>query len=218
MNTKRIIIWASFIIVVGLIVWGMIAAAKKASKEESSIPLPNQIVSTDWVRGNASSTVTLVEYSDFQCPACAAYFPIVERIFAESSTSIRFVYRHFPLSQHANAIPASQAAEAAGRQGKFWEMYNMIFSTHDNWENSTDVKTVFKGYAEKLGLNMEKYLSDLDLKEIQDKINSDIKGGLKVGINSTPTFYLNGNKIKNPGSYEEFKKIIDDANQTKLKY
>lgn len=214
MNTKRIIFWLCFVIVVGLIIWGMIAAGKKSADISASLPLPDQITSSDWIKGNASSTVTVVEYSDFQCPACAAYFPLVERLIKENA-NLRLVYRHFPLPQHANAIPASLASEAAGKQGKFWEMYDMIFSTQKDWEASTDSATIFSGYAQKLGLDMTKYAADVASKEIKDKITASVAAGQKAGIDSTPTFYVNGKKIKNPNSYEEFKKIIDDAAATK---
>jgi protein-disulfide isomerase len=215
MNTKRVIFWVIFIIVIALIVWGLIAAANKSSRDGSSLLLPDQITSDDWIKGNASSTVTLLEYSDFQCPACGLYFPIVEQLVKEKIKDIRFVYRHFPLSQHANAIPAAKASEAAGKQGKFWEMYEMIFSTQKDWENSTNSAKIFSGYAESLKLNMEKYAADVDSKEIADKIIASEKGGIKAGVNSTPTFYLNGKKIQNPNSYEEFNKIINEAIQTK---
>lgn len=215
MNTKRIIFWLCFVVVVGLIIWGMIAAGKKSADINASLPLPDQITSSDWIRGSASSTVTLVEYSDFQCPACGAYFPLVERLVKENATTTRLVYRHFPLPQHANAIPASLASEAAGKQGKFWEMYDMIFSTQKDWEASTDSAKIFSGYAQKLGLDMTKYAADVASKEIKDKITASVAAGQKAGINSTPTFYVNGKKIQNPNSYEEFNKIIDDAAATK---
>jgi protein-disulfide isomerase len=179
--------------------------------------LTDEITSSDWVLGNASSTSVLVEYSDFQCPACAAYFPLVERLINESSTTLRFAYRHFPLTQHANAMPASQASEAAGLQGKFWEMYTMLFETHDEWENSTDVKTIFDGYATKLGLDMDKYSSDFASQAVIEKINNDMKSGVRAGVDSTPTFFLNGKKLSNPQDYDEFKKIIDENTNPQIK-
>lgn len=210
MNIKRIIFWSWFLIVIALIVWGMIAVNKKTNNGFRSLPIPD-ITSSDWIKGNATSTVTVVEYSDFQCPACAAYFPLVKRIVLENINNIRFVYRHFPLSQHQNALPASYASEAAGKQGKFWEMYDLIFTNHDIWENSTTSREIFTEYAQKLGLDMNKYSIDVDSKEIKDKIDLDMNGGLKAKIDSTPSFYINGNKIQNPQSYEEFKKLIDEA-------
>jgi protein-disulfide isomerase len=217
MNIKRITFWLTFIAIIGLITWGMIAASNKAVRETGSLPLPNQIVDTDWVKGSPLAPVTIVEYSDFQCPACSAYFPIVQKIISENKNDVRFVYRHFPLPQHLNAIPAAKAAEAAGKQGKFWDMYEMIFTNHDIWENSTDVKTIFDDYAVKIGLDINKYNLDYSAKETKDKINSDIKAGQKVGINSTPTFYVNGIKIKNPQGYDEFKKIVNEAIKKTIK-
>ncbi len=211
MNIKRFLSWLVFIIVIVLIVWGMIAASQKATKQEASLPIPNEISSSDWVKGNKDSSVILVEYSDFQCPACVAYFPMIERVVGEASTTIKFVYRHFPLTQHVNAVPAAQAAEAAGKQGKFWEMYEQIFTTHTEWETSSMVDKIFYDYATKMGLDMDKFDTDYKSKEVIDKINNDLKSGLRAGINSTPTFYLNGNKISNPQSYEDFKKLIDEA-------
>jgi protein-disulfide isomerase len=217
MNIKRFFSWSAFVVVIVLIVWGMIAASQKAAKQEASLPIPNEISSNDWVKGNKDSSVIFVEYSDFQCPACAAYFPLIERVVNEASTTIKFVYRHFPLTQHANAVPAAQAAEAAGRQGKFWEMYEKIFTTQTEWQDSKTVDKIFYDYASKMGLDMIKFDTDFKSKEVADKINNDLKSGVKAGINSTPTFYLNGNKISNPQSYEEFKKLIDDTIYPKIK-
>ncbi len=210
---KRIFNWGAFIVIIGLIVWGLVAAQMKAAREEQAVLLPTDIAtSTDHIHGNVNAPVTLVEYGDFQCPACGAYYPIVEQIVASTSPdTLRFVFRHFPLTQHANAIPAAKASEAASLQGKFWDMYNKLYSTQKDWENSTDTKTVFVGYAKSLGLDEKKFLSDFESKSIQEVINNQYKGGAKAGINSTPTFFLNGAKIANPQSYDEFKKLIDNA-------
>jgi protein-disulfide isomerase len=213
MNTKRIFTWGAFILIIGLIVWGMIAAANKAEKESAGMAQVDAVTSTDWVKGNASSTVTLIEYSDFQCPACGAYFPLIEDFYSKNSTSFKFVYRHFPLTQHANAIPASKASEAAGKQGKFWEMHSKLFSNQESWATSTNAKAVFEGYAKDLGLDIEKYNADLELPEVMTKIDSDQKSGIKAGVNSTPTFYLNGKKVS-PQNYDQLKKLIDEATST----
>lgn len=210
MNTKRIMIWGGFIVIVGLIIWGLIAASEKAKREQANIAPVDQVTENDWIRGNATSAVTLIEYSDLQCPACAAYFPLVERLVKENGDKFRFVYRNFPLSQHINAIPAAHAAGAAGKQGKFWEMHDMLFTKQTDWESATDAKGIFTEYAKTLGLDMEKFAIDIDSKEVADKVDADLKSGLKAGVNATPTFYLNGKKI-NPRDYEEFKKIIEDT-------
>lgn len=210
MNAKRILYWGGFIVIIGLMIWGLIAAANKTEKENANIAPVDKVTATDWVRGAPSSPVTLIEYSDFQCPACAAYFPVVEQLLAEVGDKVLFVYRHFPLDQHRHAIPASQAAEAAGDQGKFWEMYKRIFETQTDWQDLADAKAVFAGYAQELKLDMAKYAVDVESKENLDKINNDLKSGIKAGVLGTPTFYLNGKKIS-PKNYEEFKKLVEDA-------
>lgn len=211
MNTKSIFSWGIFVLIIGLITWGMIAASQKAKRESANVASVDKISLSDWSRGNASSTVTLIEYSDFQCPACGAYYPIVEKLFTENKDKFTFVYRHFPLQRHPNAIPASRVAEAAGKQGKFWEMYSMIFSNQEKWVDSKNVMTIFTSYAEKLSLDMDKFKKDVDSKDLIDKIDNDLKSGLKAGVEGTPTFFLNGKKIKSPQNYEEFKKLIDDT-------
>lgn len=210
MNTKRIFTWGAFVVVIGLLIWGMIAAANKAERESASIASPDVVTATDQTKGATSSPLTLIEYSDFQCPACAAYYPVVERLLRESEGKVLFVYRHFPLTQHANAIPTAIAAEAADKQGKFWDMYNIIFTNQKDWEASKEIKTVLTGYATELSLDVTKFLADYESEEIREKVNNDLKSGLKAGVNSTPTFYLNGVKI-NPTNYEDFKRIIDQA-------
>lgn len=214
MNMKRILTWGGFVLIIGLIIWGMIAAANKADRESAGILPVEQITETDWVRGATDSPVTIIEYSDFQCPACGMYFPLVEKLFAENSSQFRFVYRHFPLPQHANAKVAAQAAEAAGMQGKFWEMYTMLFENQADWESLKDPKTLFTDYAKKIGIDTEKFGLDYELPDIKKKIEDNVKSGLKAGVNSTPTFYLNGKKINNPRSYDEFKKLIYTATST----
>lgn len=101
---------------------------------DGNVTIPNTITADDWVKGKKDSKVVLVEYSDFQCPACAAYFPMVEQVMDEYKDKVAFVYRHFPLiSIHPYAEPMARASEAAGKQGKFWEMYQLIFKNQTAW-------------------------------------------------------------------------------------
>jgi len=213
MNTKRIIFWASFIIILGLIVWGLVVAMNKAPAAPKGVGTPADVTMADNVRGPMDAPVTLIEYSDFQCPACAAYYPLVERLFSESSTTLRFVYRHYPLPQHKNADLAARAAEAANSQGKFWEMSQQIFENQTSWSELGDARArqIFAGYAASLGLNMEKYSTDLESAGTKQKVRDQYREGVAIGINSTPTFFVNGKTITNPRNYDEFKKIIDDA-------
>lgn len=209
MNTKRIIFWLGFVVVLALIVWGLIAAMNKGSATNLTAPAP--VTSADHVLGSATVPVTLLEYSDFQCPACESYYPLVTRLYNESSSTMRLVYRHFPLSQHPNAVPAAMASEAAGVQGKFWEMYDQLFTNHADWTELADPTPVFVGYAAKLGLNTAEFKADLSSSTLADIINGDQNEGIHIGIDHTPTFFINGKVIDNPQGYEQFKALIDAA-------
>lgn len=176
---------------------------------------PFVISNTGWVRGNPNAKTTLVEFSDFQCPACQRYEPLVEQVLKDFNGQMKLIYKHFPLtSVHKNAMLAAQASEAAGNQGKFWEMHDLLFEKHDEWAelDNSGAKEKFILYAESLKLDMERFKADLDKKETADKVTQSQNEGINNGVNATPTFFLNNNKIEpNPGSYEEFKKIISDA-------
>lgn len=174
----------------------------------SNVP---EINSSDWVKGEKAAKVTLIEYSDFQCPGCGISYPIIKQLNQNFSDKMQFVYRHFPLKQHLNAEPVARAAEAAGKQGKFWEMHDLIFENQSQWSNEKNAQDLFFKYAESLNLDLEKFKNDLNLNEIKDKIKNDYQRGFEIGVNETPTFFLNNVKLQNPRSYEEFKKIIEDA-------
>ena len=209
---KRIIIWvavALVLIVTVLGIWkGPEITSTQAPRTEE---LSEAILPTDWTKGAETPKVTIVEYSDFQCPACGAYYPLVEKIFADNKDNITFTYRHFPLPQHKNALAAAYAAEAAGAQGKFWEMNKMLFDNQAEWSESYTAETIFEGYATKLDLNMENYKAVRDARETKDSVAHDIATGKASGVNSTPSFYINGKKIKNPQSAEEFEALIKAA-------
>ncbi len=210
MNTKRIIFWSGFVVVLGLIVWGLTVAMNKPVKDNKPSSA-GEITAVDHSRGPIDAPVTLIEYSDFQCPACQTYYYFVKRLLDEASTTMRFAYRHFPLSQHANAVPSALASEAAGVQGKFWEMYDPIFTNHTEWTELVNPTDVFVGYATKIGLNVEQFKEDMSSSTLRDKIQADLDGGIRIGINATPTFFVDGKAITNPPSYEEFKAIIETA-------
>lgn len=213
MNTKRIIFWLSFVIVLGLIVWGMAVALNKAPKTGLNLGEPSPVTEADHIRGSATAPVTLIEYSDFQCPACALYYPIIERVLNESSTTVRFVYRHFPLYPlpHKNAMIAAQASEAAALQGKFWEMYQLLFENQKTWENLADPQSIYEEYATRIGLNVESFKKDIASEAVKKRVQDNHDEAIALGVNSTPTFFVNGRAIVNPQSYEAFKQVIDDA-------
>jgi len=212
MNTKRIIFWSGFVILLALIVWGLVVAMNKpVVSPEAKLGTPAPVTSADHVRGPVDAPITLVEYSDFQCPACGAYYPLVEKLMTEASTSVRLVYRHFPLTQHLNAPAAAYASEAASKQGKFWDMYHELFDNQNSWSDVSDPKSIFDGYAQKLGLNMAQFDADSVSTTTKAIVDGDLSEGTALGINGTPTFFLNGKGIVTPGSYEEFKTTVLSA-------
>jgi protein-disulfide isomerase len=162
------------------------------------------------VTGKQDAAVTLVEYSDFQCSACGAYYPIVEQIIAKYKDQISFEYRHYPLTTiHANAFAAARASEAAGKQDKFWEMYRLLFVNQPAWSESSSATKMFEGYAKQLGLDPVRYKADFGSSQTNGAINASIQEFNKRGLpKATPTFLLNGKKIQ-PRDAEDFSKLID---------
>jgi protein-disulfide isomerase len=170
------------------------------------------VTESDHVRGNLSGKVTLVEFGDIQCPACGAYEPIVRQVTADNSDILKVVFKHFPLTQiHQNALLAAKASEAASNQGKFWEMHDIMYDHQTEWAGSLSARDAFIQYATTLGLDIEKFKTDMASQAIEDKILADYKEGTNLGIQGTPTFFVNGTKIDNPASVEAFDQVIRDA-------
>jgi len=184
-----------------------------SKKSEAPANGKNTVQASSHVQGAGNKNVTLIEYGDFQCPACGGFYPIIKQIKAKYGDDIKFQFRNFPLVQiHPNAMAAHRAAEAADKQGKFFEMHDMLYERQPLWTTSTSVTKIFDGYAEELGLEMTKYRQDVASSAANDTINADIKEGQKIGANSTPTFVLNGRKLdQNPRTLEDFNKLIDEA-------
>lgn len=168
-----------------------------------------QITESDNTQSNPDAPLTLVEYSDFQCPACQAYSSTLKQLNQEFPDNLRLVYRHFPLRQiHRNAEPAARAAQAAAKQEKFWQMHDLLFENQNQWSDEKNPKDKFKEYAASLDLNLEQFETDYDSQEIKNKVFNDSQSGSQLGVNSTPSFFLNGERLQNPRNYEEFKNII----------
>lgn len=165
----------------------------------------------EWTKGNPDAKITLIEYSDFQCPACASYYPVLKALGSEFEQHVFFAYRHFPLrSIHDKADLTAQVAEAAGLQGKFWEMHDLIFATQKQWENITpeEAKAAFVQAAADLGLDIEKFTADLESQEVHDKVDEAYKHAEKIGLGGTPTIFLNGELLQKPASLESFRQVI----------
>lgn len=154
----------------------------------------------DHVFGNKDAKVVVYEYADFQCPGCAGAYPNLKTITETYKNQVAFVYRSFPLTSiHPHAFAAAATAEAAGLQGKYWEMHDQLFETQDTWKNlSAEARqNQFEQYAQALGLNVDQFRADLAGEKVAAKINFDRSLGLKVGVDSTPTVFINKEKIAN---------------------
>lgn len=207
---KRIVLWLLVVVGIGLVFYGMVKIVK-VSPTGGTATIVSAVSDSDWFKGAKDAKVVLVEYSDFQCPACRAYHPFLKKLNEEFGERMKFVYRHFPLPQHKNAKLAAFATEAAGKQGKFWEMHDLIFENQDKWSGESNAGEIFMQYAHFLGLDSERFSGDIGSPGVIEKVENDLKSGSQSKINSTPTFFLNGVKLQNPRSYDEFRKIIENA-------
>ena len=196
-------------LIIGIVVLlgGAFILSKMASNDgDEGVVLENRFM------GGENAAVVLTEYSDFECPACRAAHPVVKEIVEEFGNDLKFEYKHFPLTQiHQNANLAAQAAEAAGVQGKFWEMHDLIFEEQPVWSRSPNPKGNFIAFAEELELDVEQFKRQINSSLIKAKIRDDQALGQEQGVRGTPSFFLNGEALQNPGSAEDFKNIIRTA-------
>ncbi len=205
-RTKKIITWS----VIGVVLVGMVTLIVIGRKGTPTSTTVAAVTADDHIRGPQTSAAVLIEYSDFQCPACGAYYPIVKNIEKKYGDKITIVYRQFPLTQiHQHAQLAAQAAEAANLQGKFWEMHDLLFDRQKVWSTVSDDKKTFTDYAKELKLDENTFTSDLTSAPVKDRVNRDVTSGNAIGISGTPTFFLNGTKLENPKNEEAFYTLID---------
>lgn len=210
MNKRFLIL---FVIVIAAFI-GLVVFNKKGGDDNQNTP---QATVTNHVQGTGTSGVTLTEYGDFQCPACGSYYPILKQVKAKYGDQIVFQFRNYPIvAIHPNAMSAHRAAEAADKQGKFWEMHDLLYERQASWTNSNAVAQIFEGYAGELGLNIEQYKTDLASAEVRAMINADLDAGKQLNITSTPGFVLDGKKIEdNPRDLDGFSALIDEAIKAK---
>ena len=210
---NKIILWAIIAVVVIGSIFGIVKLASKSQTPGSdnlAITI-SAINDNENIKGDKEALATLIEYSDFQCPACGSYYPILKKVTEDLSAKVRFAYRHFPLPQHKNAKLAATVAEAAGKQGKFWEMHDLIFQNQSDWSEEKNAAILFAKYAQDIGLDLARFQTDIASDDIKAKIENDYKSGVKAGVNSTPSFFLNGKKMDNPRNYDEFKNAIEQT-------
>jgi protein-disulfide isomerase len=223
-GSNKITLWfiGGFLVVVAVVV--IIAASVSGTGSGSPTATGTPFVATtvpaitaaDWQEGNTtSSKISVIEYGDFECPACGAYFPIMQQLLQAFGSQVDFVFRNFPLyTIHPNASIAAQAAESAGLQGKYWPMHDLLYTDQTNWVNDTPssvVQDYFNGYAQSLGLNVSEFDADINSSKVLNKIQTDVNSGNAAEINHTPTFFINLVQIPNPTSYSDFTSVIQQA-------
>lgn len=196
------------IAVLAIIVVGALIIMGGKSSSSSGTPIDASKLVHDNSYKIGTGAVTLVEFGDFQCPACGQAAPTIEKLIQDYQGKITVVFRHFPLPQHKNALAAAEAAEAAGAQGKFWEMYASLYANQGEWSESDGANDMFVKYASALGVDGAKVKTAIDTKQYNDKITADSAEGTSIGVNSTPTIYVNGHKAKDY-SYATLKSAID---------
>ena len=174
---------------------------------------PVEVAATDHVRGNPDG-VKLVVYADFQCPACATEHAVLTQAWDRISDRVQLVYRHYPLStSHPHAWEAATFAEAAARQGKFWEMYDLLFINQNYWSTLGDVTAEFEGYAQQLGLDLEQVREDIRSSDVTQKVRNDQLGGTRAGVRSTPTIFIDGRLVPTPRNASELIAAVNAASQ-----
>jgi len=207
------------IVAVIIVFVGIFAIANHKSSKSGS---GDTSATTSHVEGQGSDGVKLVEYGDYECPYCGEYYSTVKQIEAEYNSQITFQFVNFPLeSIHPNAFAGARAAEAANLQGQFWQMHDLLYQQNQiyydsneqeaTWVGASTPLTYFDAYAKELKLNVKQFNTDYNSDKVNDLINNDLDKGNKLGIDATPTFYLDGKKVSPANSVSAFQSLINTA-------
>ena len=162
--------------------------------------------------GTKGAKVTITEFGDFECPACGEAEPVVKQILTKykDNSNFAFVFRNFPLTSiHPNAMISAEAAEAAGAQGKYWQMHDLLYAKQSEWATSASPMDVFVKYAQQIGLDINKFQSEVQQNKYQSVIQTDVTDGNALSINATPTFYINNQIDVGVPNASQFESIID---------
>ena len=212
-----IVIVTAVAIIAGAYSSGTSSSSSNASSTFVAKTAP-AVTTGDWMEGNPNAKVSLIEYGDFECPACAEYFPVVQQLVKNYSSTVQFVFRNFPLySVHPDAGIGAQAAEAAGLAGgasAYWKMNDILYTKNAEWSTTDPTQVVGKyldGYAQSIGLDVNTFNNDLNATSVMQKIQTDVDGGNAAQIDHTPTFFVNLKQIPNPTSLSEFEATLSAA-------
>ncbi len=203
-----------FLIVLGVAILALGGIFAYSSSKSKTPTVTSTASVTNHSTGKLDSKVELLEYADFQCPACGQFFPLVSAVKEKYKDTVKFTFRHFPLdSIHKNARAASRAAEAAGQQGKFFGMHDLLYQNQQAWSDTSDPLTIFSGYAQQLGLDVAAFKVYYAGEQANSSINADLQEGQKKGVNGTPTFFIAGKQVDNAdlSTLDKFSAQIDQA-------
>ena len=197
-------------VIIGVVLVGVTAAVLLMSRNSASNGTPAQGTSATpaqrmaaqpgasnpYARGTDTARITLEEFSDFQCPACGGLEPGLRRVMLEyEGRGVRLIFRNFPLQMHKYAFIAARAAEAAGQQGKFWGMHDLIYDNQKEWSDSMEPRVQFESYATRLGLDVQRFKADMERQDLAERIKADMLRGNSLGVKGTPTVFLNGREL-----------------------
>ncbi len=200
----------------GILSFVFLADSSKKISPEDEITSILKVRENDHVKGGGEKAkIFIVEYGDFQCPACASFTPILKQLNDELGEDLQIVFRHFPLPQHENAFLASKAAEAAGAGDRFFEYHDLLFEKQADWADSREAKDIFVDYAKSLQLDEKRFLDDLNNNLLKRRIEGDVRDGRRIGVTGTPTFFVNGEllNLNNLANYEDFKKRVMEVSE-----
>jgi protein-disulfide isomerase len=169
------------------------------------------LIRADSNQTHPNAKVAVVEFGDYECPACGEAYPIVKQVLAGYGDKVNFVFRNFPLPQHNTAMDGAEAAEAAGAQGKYWEMHDWLYEHQSTWVEQPNDLDILAGAAQQLGLNVDQFKADIQGRKYEAKIKTDQSAGDALGINATPTFYIDGQQFVGVPQASDLKAKIDAA-------
>jgi protein-disulfide isomerase len=212
MTTETKVLAGIGVITVGILTAGIFLLSKPVPADLSGARQVNSeiLVKIDSSQtGPTDAKVTLVEFGDFQCPACAQTQPVVNKLKEEYKGKVNFVFRHYPLPQHKNAVIAAQAAESAGEQKKFWEMHDALYENLSEWAEVDKPLNIFIKYARELSLNVDQFKKSVESEKYKSKVLKDEQDGGAAQIRYTPTFFINGRIIEGSATYDTLRGGIE---------
>lgn len=215
-RTLPIVIIVVVLLTALVVVWFAVRPGQRSGTANTAPPTPlTDAPGADpaHIRGNVNAPVTVEEFGDFECGACGNYYPELKKIETEFGERLRVIFRERPLiPPHEHALIAAQAAEAAGLQGKFWEMHDKLYEGQATWTQAKDIAPIFVDYAKQIGCDADRFMKDLNGEAVAQRIFQDGKRAHSLGVNSTPTFFVNGKEAKDESwKPEGLRKMINEV-------